>query len=151
MTDTALPADARTIVSTREFAAPREAVFAAFADPARLAQWWGPHGFTNTIREFDLRPGGRWRLTLHGPHGASYENESEFLEVTPPARVVFRHLEPVHAFRMTMLFAAQNRTTELTWRMRFDSVSECDRVRRFIIEANEQNFDRLAAHLARAP
>lgn len=138
------------IVSTRTFSASRETVFAAFADPARLAQWWGPKGFTNTFREFDFKPGGIWRFTMHGPDGAEYHNESEFLEVVKPERIVFQHMLPMHRFQMTMIFGGQNGKTELTWRMLFESAADCDRFKPFIIEANEQNFDRLAAHLAKS-
>ena len=139
---------AREIVSTRDFADAPEAVFSAFSDPARLARWWGPNGFTNTIREFDLRPSGKWRLTMHGPDGTNYDNESRFLEVVRPARIVFQHEEPVHGFRMTMTFAEHGAGTMLTWRMRFEITDEAAKVRPFILLANEQNFDRLAAHLA---
>ena len=139
----------REVVSSREFPLPPERVFAAFRDPVRLAEWWGPHGFTNTIREFDLRPGGRWHLVMHGPNGADFENESVFVEVRPPHRVVFDHLEPVHRFRMTMDFAPRDGGTVLTWRMCFDSEAECARSRPLVTAGNEQNFDRLAAHLAR--
>lgn len=138
----------REIVSSRVFASPREYVFDAFGDPARLAQWWGPKDFTNTFYEFDLRPGGHWRLVMHGPDGANFENESVFVEVVKPERIVFQHLEPVHGFQMVMTFAEQAGTTRLTWRMRFDSASECARVKSFVAVANEQNFDRLAVHLA---
>ena len=143
-----MPADAREIVSARLISAPREAVFAAFADPRCLARWWGPNGFTNTFDEFDLRPGGKWHFTMHAPDGAAFRNESLFVTVEPGARIVFDHLEPVHGFRMTMLFAGQDGKTCLIWRMLFDDVSECDRVKRFIVAANEQNFDRLEAQLA---
>jgi uncharacterized protein YndB with AHSA1/START domain len=138
----------REIVSTRVFAAPREAVFGAFADPVRLAQWWGPAGFTNTIHEFDLRPGGRWRFTMHGPDGADYPNEKEFVEVVPAARIAFRHRQAGHDFQMTMEFSAHDAGTELTWRMQFESAAEFARIKGFIAIANEQNLDRLAAHLA---
>lgn len=141
------PSD-REIVSTREFVQPREEIFAAFSDPTRLAQWWGPNGFTNTIREFDLRPGGKWRLTMHGPDGANYDNESRFLEVVRPARIVFQHEEPVHGFRMTMTFAEHGAGTLLTWCMCFESAGEVAKIGEFIAVANQQNFDRLAAHLA---
>jgi uncharacterized protein YndB with AHSA1/START domain len=141
------PSD-REIVSTRLFSAPREKVFRAFADPAQVARWWGPHGFTSTIQEFDLRVGGRWQLIMHGPDGAAFHNESEFTVVEQPVRIVYQHLEPMHRFQMTMLFADRGEKTELTWRMRFESLSEVEKLRRFIADANEQNFDRLAAHLA---
>jgi hypothetical protein len=86
---------------------------------------------------------------MQGPDGARYENLADFLEIAAPARVVFQHLEPVHGFRMTMNFAARGTQTELTWTMRFDDPGEVARLGRFIADANEQNFDRLAAHLAR--
>jgi uncharacterized protein YndB with AHSA1/START domain len=136
------------IVSTRVFAAPRARVFAAFRDPAQLARWWGPQGFSNTFHEFDLRPGGKWRFSMHAPTGTDYHNESVFTTVTVPERIVFQHLAPVHAFTMTMTFADETGGTRLTWRMRFDSAAECAKVRSFVTPANEQNFDRLQAHLA---
>lgn len=138
----------REIVSTRVLDAPRERVFRAFSDPDHLARWWGPKGFRNTFHELDLRPGGFWRFTMHGPGGSDYENENVFLEVVRPERIVFRHLEPVHGFQMTILFAEQDGKTRLTWRMLFDSAAERDRVEAFVVPANEQNFDRLEAHLA---
>lgn len=137
------------IVSTRLFAAPRELVFRAFSEPENLAQWWGPKGFTNTIQELDLRPGGRWRFVMHAPDGSQYQNESDFVEVVSPERIVFDHLEPVHQFRMTMTFEEEAGKTRLTWQMRFESVEEHARMKGFIPAANEENFDRLEAHLAK--
>lgn len=139
----------REVVNTRLFAAPRELVFRAFSDPERLARWWGPQGFTNTIHEFDLRPGGRWRLLMQAPNGARFENESGFLEVVAPERVVLEHLEPVHRFRMTMTFEEEGGKSRLTWRLRFASEAEYNRVMGFIAAANEENFDRLEEELAK--
>src|SRR5688572_16859771 len=99
------------VVSTRILAFPREAVFAAFADPAQLARWWGPNGFTNTISQFDLRRGGTWRVVMHASNGANFENTSEFVEIVPPERIVFDHLMPVHRFRMTMTFEVVKNAT----------------------------------------
>lgn len=48
------------IISSREFGVPRERVFRAWTTPDLLARWWGPHGFTNTFHECDVRPGGTW-------------------------------------------------------------------------------------------
>lgn len=51
----------RELVTSRVIAAPRPRVYEAFADPALLARWWGPAGFTSTFESFDLRAGGAWR------------------------------------------------------------------------------------------
>jgi len=140
----------RTITSSRLFAAGRERVFRAFSDPAQLAVWWGPKGFTNTIHTFDLKQGGDWRYVMHGPNGADYRNEAKFLEVVGPERIVLEHVQPFHHFVMTMDFAEQAGRTELTWHMLFDSAAEVIAMREFIAQANEENFDRLGVHLAAA-
>jgi len=138
------------IVTTRVFDAPRERVFEAFANPAYLTQWWGPQGFTNTFSEFDIRPAGKWRFVMHGPDGKDYANVSEFVEVIRPERIVFDHLvEP--RFRMTMAFEDEGGQTRLTWRMALESGAERVKLEDFIRQANEQNFDRLAACLAQMP
>jgi len=150
-TENSLPAPAPdcTVVSERFLPFAPAAVFAAFADPAKLACWWGPAGFTNTIQEFNLRPGGAWRITMHGPGGTDYPNESEFLEVTPPSRLVFVHLGPMHRYWMTMTFAPQGAGTHLTWHMQFETAEEVARIGGFIAKANQENFDRLSAVLSK--
>ena len=118
--------DTMEIISTRDFAAPRETLFQVFADPAELALWWGPKGFTNTITQFDFRSGGAWRFTMHGPDGTDYPNAKDFIEVEKPGRIVFQHLDPKHRFTMTMSFEPLGNIggTRLTWRMLFDPNEE---------------------------
>jgi uncharacterized protein YndB with AHSA1/START domain len=137
----------RELVSTRVFDFPRELVYMAFSDPLALAAWWGPEGFSNTFQEFDFRPGGVWRYVMHAPDGGDSEHESVFLETVAPERIVFRHLRPMHEYRATILLSEQSERTHLVWRMLFESVAECRRVRPFVVPANEQNLDRLHAHL----
>ena len=48
----------------------------------------------------DLRLGGEWRFTMHGADDRDYENRIEFIEVTKPSRLAYRHrdtgeVEPV--------------------------------------------------------
>ena len=68
------------------FDAPRERVFAAWTEPERLKRWWGPGAFRTTEAEVDLRPGGRYALTLEP--GAMHL-AGEFREVVPPERLVY--------------------------------------------------------------
>lgn len=143
-----LPSDAaRDLVHTRELPTSSEAVFGAFLDPARIAQWWGPAGFTNTIHLFEPRPGGRWHLTMHAPGGASFPNEWTFAEISPPEHLVLIHERPMHRFELIVTLAAHGAATLLTWRTRFASAEEAARFRPLVSAANEQNLDRLHAHL----
>lgn len=140
----------REIVNSRIFTVPRLRLFEAFSDPVQLAQWWGPKGFRNTFDEFDFRPGGMWRFTMHAPNGAEYHNTSNFTEIVTPERIVFVHLKPVHQFEMTMLFSEEDGGTRLTWHMLFET-DEGEQMRGFITAANEENFDRLEAVATGAP
>lgn len=137
-------------ITTRVFNASRDKLWQAFADPAQLAQWWGPAGFSNTIHEFSFESGVLWKYTMHAPDGTGYYNESEFLEIVPGERIVLRHLRPMHRFDITMTFTDVADQARLTWVMVFDDEAEADRVRAFVPAANEQNFDRLEALLKQA-
>lgn len=130
--------------------APRERVFAAIADPRRLARWWGPEGFTSTFEVFEFRPGGPWRFTMHGPDGADYPNENVFAEIVENARVVVEHLSDSHHFVLTIALAAQGDRTRVDWQQVFDTAAHHDHVAAVVRDANEQNLDRLAAEVARA-
>lgn len=140
-------AGANEVLSTRLLAATPAEIFAAFADPERLARWWGPRGFSSTFEEFDFRVGGHWRFTLHGPDGQNYPNHSVFEEIEPGARIVFEH-HP-HHFRMRIALEPQGESTRIHWRMTFDGPEQRDRVAAIVIPSNEENFDRLAAELER--
>ena len=108
----------RELIFTRVFDAPRELVFKAWTDPRHLMQWWGPKGFTTSVYEMDVRPGGVWRLTMRGPDGVDYKNRIVFLEVVKPERLVYKHepekgSEPV-SFETTVTFAEEGGKTRLT-------------------------------------
>ena len=76
--------------------APREQVFRALSEPATLARWWGPAGFTTPEIEHDLRVGGAYRFGMQPPDGDLFHLAGEFLEIDPPRRLsyTFRWEEP---------------------------------------------------------
>lgn len=78
----------REIVITRVFDAPRDLVWQAWTDPAHIAQWWGPKGFTTRVDEMDLRPGGQSRYVMVGPDGTEYPVKGVFRELVPLERIV---------------------------------------------------------------
>jgi len=142
------PHDPSALLASRVLAATPARVYAAFADPAVLARWWGPDGFRNTIHAFDLREGGLWRMTMHGPDGTDYPNEARFMELKPGERWVIHHKAPPW-FELTATFAAHgDGATVLTWRQRFENAAVCEALAPMCVPANQQNFDRLAAVLA---
>ncbi len=132
---------------SREFPVPPEAVFAAIQDPARLARWWGPEGFTNTFDTFEFREGGQWLFTMHGPDGANYPNESEFLEIIPNTLVRIKHVNLPH-FELSITLEPSEKGTKLTWVGDFENDEFAEKLRGFLENANEQNLDRLALELA---
>jgi len=64
--------------------------------PGRVARWWGPAGFTNTIQQFEFKPGGKWLLTMHGPDGKDYPNESRFTRIIADQVFEIEHLNGHH-------------------------------------------------------
>jgi uncharacterized protein YndB with AHSA1/START domain len=78
----------REFVITRVIAAPREQVFQAWTDPVQLAQWWGPHDFTNPVCEVDLRQGGAYRIVMRGPDGTEYPIKGVYGQIDAPTRLV---------------------------------------------------------------
>jgi len=110
----------REFVFTRVFDAPRELVFKAWTDPKHVAQWWGPHGFTNPVCELDVRPGGGIRIQMRGPDGTVYPMTGVFDEIVEPERLVFTSAaldeegNPLFEVLNTVTFAAQDGKTTLT-------------------------------------
>src|SRR6187549_1622476 len=141
------PSSDCVVISKRMIDVPRELVYEAWTNPDKLKVWWGPKGFTNTFHIFDLKPGGRWSLTMHGPDGTDYKNESVFIEIKSPEKLVWNHLSG-HEFQVVATFEKLASKTLVTFNMIFESTEECEKYNVFVVDANEQNFDRLEALLA---
>lgn len=139
--------DACEIVSIRTLDFPRGLVYAAWTEPEHLKNWWGPAGFTNTFHEFDPRPGGRWSFVMHGPDKGNYVNEVEFVHLEPPALIAWkRHSRPL--FRVLATFEeVEPARTRVVFKQIFDTEKECEKLKKFVVEKNEENFDRLEAEL----
>nr|WP_248930963.1 SRPBCC family protein [Paenibacillus hamazuiensis] len=133
------------LISRRKLDAPRNLVYRAWTEPELLAQWWGPHGFTNTFNSFDLRPEGVWEYTMHGPDGTDYPHRNVFQEIGPE-RIVLRH-ETGHPFIVTATFEDTQGGTEVTFRQKLASKEDYDKLKPICEEGNEQNLDRLGSLL----
>ena len=131
------------IISSRVRYAPIEIVYHAFENPNHLKNWWGPEGFTNTFHEFDLKPGGKWILTMHGPEQGNYENSAVFETLIPQQLVTWKRIsQPL--FDMEIAFEKLRDTeTSISFKMIFETAALCDKMRPFVEPKNEENFDRL--------
>jgi uncharacterized protein YndB with AHSA1/START domain len=145
----------REIVLSRVFDAPRELVWDAMTDPKKVIHWWGPRGFTMTIEEMDLRPGGVWKHVMHGPDGTDYPNYSVFKEITKPERIVYSHGGgkkdgPSVNFEMTWTFdVVEENKTKLTLRQVYASNEDRDTVAKVYgaIEGGKECLARLGEFL----
>ena len=81
--------DALWVRMTRLLPGPREEVWSALTDPAKLVRWWGPKGFACPSVEFDPRAGGSYRIAMQPPDGELFHLGGEFKEVEPSARLAF--------------------------------------------------------------
>src|SRR4051812_42944305 len=137
---------------TRVYDAPVQAVWDAWTDPEQAAQWWGPRGFTLTTHSKDLRAGGSWHYTMHGPDGADYPNKAQYLQVEKHAKLVYDHGgndDRPPLFRVTVLFSEIKRgKTQMDMTMALPTPEAAAETRKFIKKAGgDATWDRLAEYL----
>lgn len=77
-----------TIRLHRVLRAPAERVYRAFLEPAAMAKWLPPHGFTATVHEMDARNGGSYRMSFTNfSNGTSHSFGGKYLELAPHQRI----------------------------------------------------------------
>src|SRR5581483_10735942 len=150
-TDMPAKGNSNEIKIVRVYDAPVEAVWDAWTDPSQVAQWWGPRGFTLTTHAKDLRPGGIWKYTMHGPDGVDYPNITRYLEVVEHAKLVYDHgatEDKPPLFRVTVHFSARGRRTKMEMVMTLPTPDAAQEARAFIKRAGgDATWDRLAEYL----
>ena len=136
---------------TRVYDAPVAAVWDAWTDPAQVAQWWGPRGFTITTHSKDLRPGGTWNYTMHGPDGVDWPNKTVYHEVEKHRKLVYDHGgsdDRPPLFHVTVLFSEQNGKTKMEMTMAFPNPKIAADTAQFIKKVGgNSTWDRLAEYL----
>lgn len=143
----------RTLVITRDFAAPRELVFEAWTDARHLAQWCAPAVFTIAENSADVRRGGVWWSLMRAPNGEECRASGVYREIVAPERLVFSYAHDTPdgsrgpETLVTVTFEVLESGTRLTLRQAtFDTV----------MNRNEHDLgwgecmDRLAAYLAKS-
>ncbi len=144
--------NANEIRLTRLYDAPVTAVWDAWTDNAQVAQWWGPRGFSITTHSKDLRAGGSWVYTMHGPDGKDWPNFTRYHEVEPLRRLVYDHgasaSDAKPMFHVTVELREVHGKTELDMRMTFATPEDVQKSRAIIKAAGgNSTWDRLAEYL----
>ena len=149
------PKEEHELVVTRVFDAPRELVFKAWTDPKIVAQWWGPHRFTNPVCELDPRPGGAIRIHMRGPDGTVYPMTGTYQEIVEPERIVFTSAalnasgNAMFEVLTTVTFAEEGGKTKQILRTRvIKSTAEAAPYLAGMEAGWTQSLDRLTAYLA---
>ena len=148
-----MPAKSKSneIQISRIYDAPVAVVWDAWTDPEQVAQWWGPRGFTLTTHSKDLRPGGHWAYTMHGPDGVDYPNKTLYFEVEEHAKLVYDHGgndDRPPMFRVTVTFAEVEGKTHMDMTMSLPTPEAAEEARKFIKKAGgNATWDRLAEYL----
>ena len=148
-------ADGQELVFEKVFDAPRELVWNVMTDPDRVTNWWGPHGYTTTVVEMDVRPGGKWRWINHTTGGEDAPFKGEYLEVVPMERIVQTEIFDVPGFDdraaiNTLTLEDLGGKTKLVARSRFPSVEDLEGALAMgMIGGALATYDRLADEIAK--
>lgn len=145
----------REIVISRVIDAPRDLVYAAWADPAQIQEWFGPEGMVIETREIDLKPGGVWRFDMVAADGTRYSNRMVFLRMEAPQQIEVEHGSDEDndpgKFRMLVTFDEQsNGKTVVTLRQMHPSREQREGTIGFgAVEYGGQTLEKLSRHVAR--
>ena len=140
----------REIVLTRQFDAPRAAVWNALSRPELLKRWWGLRADEMMTCEMDFRVGGGYRFVVNGPQG-QHGFRGEYCEIVPDERLV-QTFEwegmPGHVSRETLTLDEQDGQTTMIIRCLFDTPEDRDGMLGSGMEAGAgESYDRLEALL----
>lgn len=136
---------------TRLYDAPVKLVWEAWTDVKQVEKWWGPRGFTLTTKSKDLRPGGQWIYTMHGPDGVDYPNITTYYEVEKYSRLVYDHgasegNPPL--FRVSVVFTEIEGKTKMEMTMSLATEEAAQEIKKFIkMAGGNATWDRLAEFL----
>ncbi len=135
----------------RVFDAPVKLVWEAWTEDKHASKWWGPRGFTITTKSKEVRPGGQWIYTMHGPDGVDWPNITTYHEVEKYARLVYDHgasegRPPL--FRVTTTFTDMGGKTLMDMTMSLATPEAAREIQKFIKQAGgDSTWDRLGEYL----
>lgn len=118
----------RELVVTRTFDGPAHIVFEAWSKPELFQRWWVPKSLGVPLRacEMDVRTGGGYRLEFGLDAANSMAFFGQYIEVTPPSKIVWTNEEAGEITVTTVTFEDQGGKTLLTFSELYPSKEACD-------------------------
>ncbi len=86
---TVIETEEHTLKISRQFNAPRQRVFAAWAEVGQLQQWWGCHNTISVKSDMDFRAGGSYRHTMQTRNAGEMVISGTYKEIIEPEKIVF--------------------------------------------------------------
>lgn len=85
----------RTVTLEREYHAPLQDVWDLWTTKEGIESWWGPGGFGVTVRQLDLRPGGRlhYLMTAIDPQQVDFMR-AEGMPLTTEVQLTYTEIVP---------------------------------------------------------
>lgn len=134
----------KTLILKREFNAPKEKVWKAWADKETFERWWGPEGWETTTKEFNFAPAGR----VHYGMKCTDESQGEWFGQTSWGTMVIESVntpdsftyidyfsdedgtlnQEMPALKVTNEFVEENGVTKLISRSVADSAEQIDQL-----------------------
>lgn len=135
----------------RVYNAPAKVVWEMWTKDEHVAKWWGPRGFSLTTKSKEVKVGGRWIYTMHGPDGVDWPNTTTYHEVEKYKKLVYDHgaNETQKAlFRVTVTFEEFKGKTVMDLTMALETPEAAKETEKFIKKAQgNSTWDRLGEYI----
>ena len=138
------------LIHTKILDAPRDLVWEVWTTPAHFKEWWGPDGFSLTIKSMNVATGKILDSIMHG-WGQDWDNKIEYVEVIKPSLLSYKHFGESEDYNFTVLvlFEEVEEKTLLTLKSIFKSKAIIEELNRKVnaIESGKQTLNRLENYL----
>lgn len=151
--------EAKELVMYRDFNATKQQVWDCYTQKDLIEKWWGPTGWQTTVKEIEVKPGGKQFYCMLAPAdagewaGKQSCGMSYYEEVEEPNKLVYKdtfvnpdgsEMPGFPAMLITLTFEENNGVTTLKSVTKFDSEEELQKVVDMgVEEGSGQQFDRL--------
>ncbi|WP_253735845.1 alpha/beta fold hydrolase [Paenibacillus sp. FJAT-26967] len=148
----------RELTIERNVAIPAQLAWEGWTEPIHVIQWWGPKGWTTTVYEMDVRPGGVWRYSLKADDNTGEEAycRAVYEEVEAQHKLVYTDTFADSQWNMvkdsemytTVMFEEEIQGTRISIVTRFATSEQLDNAEAMgMIEGFADAFDRLEKYL----